>query len=165
MEFFAGRVALQFDLVRIMDQPVKNAVGLGWVADLLMPALDRDLAGEDRRVQLVGSSQISRKSRRSVSAKGALAQSSTTSRSILAKRARKLIRLPSARAKAKSSHPLALCQRHHCYQSPRRRGRFYGRRARTRLFGGCWHRSWRHSHRMPCSLTNELHTAANLEFR
>src|SRR6516165_11974086 len=53
MEFFAGRVALQFDLVRIMDQPVKNAVGQGRVADLLMPALDRDLAGEDRRVQLV----------------------------------------------------------------------------------------------------------------
>ena len=53
MEFLAGRLTLQFDVVGIVHQPVQNAVGQSGVADLLVPALDRDLAGEDRRVQLV----------------------------------------------------------------------------------------------------------------
>jgi hypothetical protein len=53
MEFFARRVTFQFDLVCIMDQAIQNTVGQGRVADLFVPALDGDLAGQDGRAQLV----------------------------------------------------------------------------------------------------------------
>src|SRR5215472_6896183 len=89
-----------------MDQPVQNAVGQGRGADLLMPALDRDLAVEDRRVQLVAIFANFQEVAALRFRPGALAQSSTTSRSSLAKRARKLLMLPSARAKAKSRNSL-----------------------------------------------------------
>src|SRR6202008_3018785 len=53
IEILARRVPLQFDLVGVMNQPIQNTVGQRGVADLFMPSLNRDLAGEDGGPQLV----------------------------------------------------------------------------------------------------------------
>ena len=47
------RIAPHFDPVCIVDQPVKNAIGECRIADLFMPARDRQLRSEDRRAHLV----------------------------------------------------------------------------------------------------------------
>ena len=46
---FAHGVALQDNLVRVVDQPVKDRIGQGGLPNRLMPVLDRQLAGDDRR--------------------------------------------------------------------------------------------------------------------
>src|SRR5712691_3986184 len=45
---FAHGVALEGNLVRVVDQPVKDSIGQGRFANRLMPVLDRQLAGDDR---------------------------------------------------------------------------------------------------------------------
>src|SRR5919109_38389 len=45
---FAHGVTLQGQLVRVVDQPVKDGIGQGWLPNRLMPVLDRQLAGDDR---------------------------------------------------------------------------------------------------------------------
>lgn len=86
----------------VVHQPVEDRVGQGGIADLGVPLGDWELAGEDGRAALIAVAQISRKSRRSSSFMGAMAQSSTiktSMRDILSSRRGKL---PSARAIARS---------------------------------------------------------------
>ncbi len=45
---FAHGVALEGNLVGVVDQPVKDRIGEGRLANRLMPVLDRQLAGDDR---------------------------------------------------------------------------------------------------------------------
>ena len=49
----ALRIAPHLDPVCIVDQPVKNAIGECRIADLFMPARDRQLRSEDRRAHFV----------------------------------------------------------------------------------------------------------------
>jgi hypothetical protein len=37
----------------VVDEAVENGVGIGWVADDLMPFVDRDLAGQDGRAAAI----------------------------------------------------------------------------------------------------------------
>ena len=45
----AQAFALECQPVRVVHEPVEDGVGDGWVGDGLMPLLDRELAGHDRR--------------------------------------------------------------------------------------------------------------------
>lgn len=45
----AQALAGEFDTVDVMDQPVEDGVGEGWVADDVMPGVDGELAGDDCR--------------------------------------------------------------------------------------------------------------------
>jgi len=47
------RTVPHLDQVCIVDQPVKNAIGECRIADLFMPARDRQLRSEERRAHLV----------------------------------------------------------------------------------------------------------------
>src|SRR5580693_9190810 len=49
----AHRVAPQLDAVGIVDDPVEDGVGIGRIADRVVPALDWDLRGQDRGGTLV----------------------------------------------------------------------------------------------------------------
>jgi len=44
----AYRLAIHLDAVGVVNQPVQDAVGDGWIADLHMPALDRQLTCQHR---------------------------------------------------------------------------------------------------------------------
>src|SRR4029453_17999065 len=46
---FAHAFSLQFDAVGAVNQAVEHRVGDGGIADMLVPELDRDLAGDDGR--------------------------------------------------------------------------------------------------------------------
>ena len=46
-------MAAHIDAMGIVDQPVEDAVGGGGIADLFVPAYDRQLRSEDRRAGLV----------------------------------------------------------------------------------------------------------------
>jgi len=46
-------VAGEIDAVGVVDEPVEDGVGVGRIADQFMPAVDRDLAGDDRRAPAV----------------------------------------------------------------------------------------------------------------
>ena len=46
---FAHGVSLQGNVVRVVNQPVKDGIGQGGLPNRLMPVLDRQLAGDDRR--------------------------------------------------------------------------------------------------------------------
>jgi hypothetical protein len=49
----AHRVALEVDAVGVVDEPVEDRVGVGWIADHVVPAFDRHLGDEDGRGPLV----------------------------------------------------------------------------------------------------------------
>jgi hypothetical protein len=49
----AHRVAPQLDAVGIVDKPVEDGVGIGRIADRVVPALDWDLRSQDRGGTLV----------------------------------------------------------------------------------------------------------------
>src|SRR5207249_10331396 len=51
--FFAHRFTAHLDAVSVVYQPVEDGVGQGWIADLLVPAGERDLAGENRGPELI----------------------------------------------------------------------------------------------------------------
>ena len=51
--FLAHRFTAEFDSVRVMHQPVEDAVGDGGVANLLVPVRHRHLGSEDDRPALV----------------------------------------------------------------------------------------------------------------
>ena len=51
--FFAHGLSAHFDAVGIVHQAVEDAVGDGGIADLLVPARDRQLGGEDGGASLV----------------------------------------------------------------------------------------------------------------
>jgi plasmid maintenance system killer protein len=79
-----------------MHEPVEDAVGNCWIADLRVPARDRHPRGQEHAPSLVALVAVSQKPRRSVSVSGAIARSSTTSTSIRLMRAskwRKLLNL------------------------------------------------------------------------
>ena len=80
----AHRFAFEFDAVCIVHQPVENRIGYRRIADLGVPGGDRHLAGQHRCPGLIAGIQISRKSLRSASVIGAMAQSSTMSKSTFA---------------------------------------------------------------------------------
>jgi hypothetical protein len=42
-------VAGEIDPVRVVNETIEDGVGIGWIADQLMPFVDGDLAGDDRR--------------------------------------------------------------------------------------------------------------------
>ena len=44
---FAHGFAAQLDAISVVDEAVENGVGIGGIANDLMPLLDRDLAGDD----------------------------------------------------------------------------------------------------------------------
>jgi len=90
-------VAPHLDPMRVVNQSVQDAVSQRGIADLLVPARDRQLRGEDRRTHLVAVLADLPKVRRSGSDSGAMAQSSITRTSIRPSRARRLRKLPSAR--------------------------------------------------------------------
>ena len=46
-------ILLQQQAVRVVDQPIQNSIGDGWIADHLMPVIDRQLAGDDGRAAIV----------------------------------------------------------------------------------------------------------------
>jgi hypothetical protein len=46
-------VAGKFDAVGIMDEAVEDGIGNGWIADHVVPVIDGNLAGDDRRTLLV----------------------------------------------------------------------------------------------------------------
>lgn len=47
--FFPHRLALHFDAMRVLDQPVEDASGDGRISDLGVPAGNRQLAGQPAR--------------------------------------------------------------------------------------------------------------------
>jgi len=49
----AHGLALEGDAVGVVHEAVEDGVGEGWVADDLVPVLDRQLAGEERRALAV----------------------------------------------------------------------------------------------------------------
>jgi hypothetical protein len=49
----AQALALEFDAVCVVDDPVQDGVGQGRVADDLVPVVDRHLAGDDQRAGAV----------------------------------------------------------------------------------------------------------------
>ena len=49
----AQRGAFEIDAVRAMDDAVEDGVGEGGIADHLVPAIDRDLAGDQQRAPVV----------------------------------------------------------------------------------------------------------------
>jgi hypothetical protein len=49
----AHRVAIHLDPMGIVDQPVKDAIGQCRIADLFVPAGNRQLRSQDRRAYLV----------------------------------------------------------------------------------------------------------------
>ncbi len=48
---FPHRSSFEFHGVGIVDQPVKDGVGCGGIADLFMPVLHRELTGDQRGAQ------------------------------------------------------------------------------------------------------------------
>lgn len=40
-------VAGEIDAVRVVDDTIEDGVGVGWIADEVMPFVDGDLAGDD----------------------------------------------------------------------------------------------------------------------
>ena len=49
----AQAFAFQLDAVGIVDEPIQDGVGQRWVADDVVPAVDRHLAGDDQRPGVV----------------------------------------------------------------------------------------------------------------
>ena len=49
----AQTVTSEIDAVRVVNQAVEDSVGVGRIADQLMPFVDGDLAGQDRRAPAV----------------------------------------------------------------------------------------------------------------
>ena len=49
----AQAVAGKIDAMGVVDEAVENGVGIGWVADDLVPFVDRDLAGQDGRAAAI----------------------------------------------------------------------------------------------------------------
>jgi hypothetical protein len=49
----AQTFALEFDPVRVVDDPVQDGIGQRRIADDLVPAIDRHLAGDDQRAGIV----------------------------------------------------------------------------------------------------------------
>ncbi len=49
----AQAFALEFDPVRVVDDPIQDGIGQRRIADDLVPAVDRHLAGDDQRAGVV----------------------------------------------------------------------------------------------------------------
>ena len=49
----AQAFAIEIDAMRVVNEPIENRVGIGWIADDLVPFVDRDLAGQDGRAATV----------------------------------------------------------------------------------------------------------------
>ena len=102
LAFLAHRFAVEFNAVSVMHQTVEDAVGDGRIADLCVPVSTGNWQVSSIDRLWYRASQISRKSRRSVSVIGAIAKSSTISTSILASFSSIRRWLPSACASARS---------------------------------------------------------------
>jgi hypothetical protein len=101
--FFAHGFSAYLDAVGIVHQAVQDAVGDGGVADLLLPARDRQLGSEDGGASLVAIvADLPELGGGSHSFSGAMAQSLMTRTSMRLSRAKKGRKLPSARARASS---------------------------------------------------------------
>ena len=51
--FLTHRIATHFDAMRVVDEPVEDAIGQRRIADLFVPACDGQLRGEDHRSRLI----------------------------------------------------------------------------------------------------------------
>src|SRR5260370_4736827 len=51
--FFAHGLALHFNAMSVMDEPVEDAIGDGRISDLGMPSANWQLAGQHRRSHLI----------------------------------------------------------------------------------------------------------------
>ena len=51
--FSSQRFTTELEAVSVVDDAIENGVGQGWIADQVMPAIDRNLAGDQRRAAAV----------------------------------------------------------------------------------------------------------------
>ena len=78
-DLLAQGITAQLEPVGIVDDAIQDRVGEGGIADQVVPAIDRDLAGDQRGAPPVALTTISSRSRRCSGPSGSKPQSSRIS--------------------------------------------------------------------------------------
>ena len=79
------RVALEHEAIAVMHEPIEHGVGDGAIAEVGVPSIQRELAGNEGRAPVVAVLEdLQRESRTVSSASGAMPKSSITIKSALA---------------------------------------------------------------------------------